>query len=498
MPIIGNAISPSVAPISGVADAAFNPVDISPEIWVNADNYAATVFADLSGNGNDMTLDSGTAVFTGGGQNGQNYIAAVDMYAVAASAVAVRPVYVYFVAEMPTSNNGCIGALESANNEIALAYSATPDDLAVSCGDGTFSQIHGRVVTPTKNNVFAIHQAQVTKGHLAVLRDGAYGSTLATDLIANQRDSLGDTLTYTPTLGKRTTKHFNGKFYECFFFNKALTPVEEDNLLTWINTKYSHSAALWSDGSTAVDVLALAGQSNAEGIGVNASLTVTYQGPQANVKINTGSALAALEEGVNNEGNTSANFGPEMTFGYRYNELNGNPVRLVKFGVSSLPLVEVVTLTWNPVYNPAARGQNHNYPFPKLIYDYHQSLFLMKNAGEIPTFRALLWVQGERDANGDHTSAPEAATYEAIFDAFYANFKIQFGVPEFDVALYYIHTDLPASPYTNKAAIRSALTSLATDSNKFLIDADDLTTTDNIHLDSDGYEQLGIRAANAL
>lgn len=473
--------------------AGFSPNDLGFDVIIDPDNFVPGTFVDSSGNENDFTVIDGTAVKNTGGQNNQPYITCTGLYAEGTKLIDTKPLWGYAVVKMAAAQtNFLLSAKDDPTNYLTWGFGNTLNQLGMNIGNGVSQVGHFRILTVSADNVFALLQFEVDRGHAAVYIDNKHDDNVSNTVTQPTLNS--NLVQMTPALGRDIA----GRELDCDMYwfglkNGGVSPVDSNLLMTWFNDRFGGGswggAELWT--GTAVDLLTIEeSQSNNKGSGtVNVNLSAVYQGPQANVSIFSGTTFSALEEGVNNKGDE---YGPEMSYGYTYNINHGRPVLMVKNAVSSTRLYEDgTTATWNYLYTQAA---NSGTQMSIHMFEYFKALFVAREDGLFPTHRRISIAIGENDATNSTQSVVFEANLNQVIDGVMNSYGLNANTVR--VVLYLIHTDLPIGTYPEKATVRTALTDVAdARSNVVLIDCDDLTTSDNIHLDGAGYETKGIRDA---
>jgi hypothetical protein len=163
----------------------------------------------------------------------------------------------------------------------------------------------------------------------------------------------------------------------------------------------------------ATKVFLLAGQSNMAGVGqypggvINGqtippepAIAHPYDDPQPDVKFWYNNAWTALRPGF---GYQTGEFGPEVTFGYRLNQLfPDDDIYLVKYAESGSNLA----VDWKP----DGTGPQYN-AFKSRV---NAALQNLNDAHLNPEVAGMIWMQGESDAN-KHDFAVNYATNLAVF-----------------------------------------------------------------------------------
>ena len=251
-----------------------------------------------------------------------------------------------------------------------------------------------------------------------------------------------------------------------------------------------------------VDVLILAGQSNA--VGRTDGSFLTGQGPGAGgfpggfpgvlwsrlwydlpVEGDSGGAFVAM--GPQEKGDGSTFFGPEITLGATAAMETMHELAIVKVAQGGTSLAgDPNKADWHP----HTRGEL----FDLLIDTVGQATAALEDDGEEYRFAGLFWVQGERDSR----SFDMASSYEANLTDWIAAVRDALDEPGLPVVISRIHDDLPSEAFLYADQVRDAQLAVAgADPLVQWIDADDLSlSSDQIHYDETGQLELGRRLAH--
>jgi hypothetical protein len=186
-------------------------------------------------------------------------------------------------------------------------------------------------------------------------------------------------------------------------------------------------------------VFLMAGQSNMAGHGVTNQLVKDYpQYPaiQPNIKLWTGATGGpAVSNGwVNLQGgygNTTSDFGPEITFGYTLQNLYPKDnIYLIKYSdlgsILALPNPGVTTPTWNPDGGPGSEYAN-------FLATADTALATVTS----PTIGGMIWMQGA----GDSSVHTYADAYQANLENFITSVRTDFSAPALPFVLGQIDWD---------------------------------------------------------
>lgn len=237
-----------------------------------------------------------------------------------------------------------------------------------------------------------------------------------------------------------------------------------------------------SDNTTITPVYILAGQSNARGRAVIANASAAYQGTISGAYIWTGSAFATLEAGVNNDGTTGSDFGPEMSMMKKLQELHGTDVYLVKEALGGTGLDD----EWDP-----ETGSEYSALFVKIA----AAIADLQSSGKTPKIMGFIWIQGEEDSK----TIANAAAYETRLASLVQEVRTDCAAI---INADFSFVTAEAIPFANSTllelpVIRNAQNEVATTApNIHLVSTSDLTDIgDDLHFDAASQETLGIRCA---
>jgi hypothetical protein len=229
----------------------------------------------------------------------------------------------------------------------------------------------------------------------------------------------------------------------------------------------------------ATKVFLLGGQSNMGGNGVAAELPSPFSAPQTAVKFwNSNSTdWVALRGGF---GNSSASFGPEVTFGYTLHNLFPNDdIYLVKYGITSTSLA----VQWKPDGTGAAYNT-----FKTTANAAIQNL--VKN-GKSPVIAGMIWMQGEEDSYTEAT----ASAYHANLKSFITTVRSDFDTAKMRFVIGRILTTTGPAEY-NALVQESQMTVPNEVGCASWFSTDDLQIGNVGHYGTQGQIDLGIRFAN--
>jgi hypothetical protein len=203
-------------------------------------------------------------------------------------------------------------------------------------------------------------------------------------------------------------------------------------------------------------VFLLAGQSNMRGQGFNSELTPPYDTAQTNVAFWHDGAWVDLAPGF---GNTSTQFGPEVSFGYTIKqEMAPDSILLIKYAANGTALYN----DWAPPSGPQ---------YSAFMTTARAALADLDANGIDYEISAMLWLQGESDA-----LEGQGAAYETNLRNFIDDMRTQFNVA--DLPFYIARVRDYYGTEEQSALVRAAQVDVA-------------ESTDNVEwFDTDSYNPL--------
>jgi hypothetical protein len=240
----------------------------------------------------------------------------------------------------------------------------------------------------------------------------------------------------------------------------------------------------------ATKVFLLGGQSNMAGVGqypggvINGqtippepAIVHPYDDPQPDVKFWYNNAWTDLRPGF---GYQPSEIGPEVTFGYRLNQLfPDDDIYLVKYAESGSNLA----VQWKP----DGTGAVYN-AFKSMV---NAALQNLNNAHLNPEVVGMIWMQGESDANKHEYAVNYAANLKALINKVRLDFgaDMRFVIGRID--------DWPWGAAADCELVRAAQQTVAeADSNAAWFDTDNLQRVYTGHYGTQGQTDLGILFAN--
>ena len=231
----------------------------------------------------------------------------------------------------------------------------------------------------------------------------------------------------------------------------------------------------------AVKVFLLGGQSNMGGAGSVALLESPYDAPQPDVNFwnNTTNSWGALQPGW---GNTSAEFGPELSFGYEMNlAFPDDDIYLVKYAPSSTSLYS----DWNP----DGSGWCYN------NFKSEANAALANLAGSSPMVAGMIWMQGESDAINGTASA---SAYEENLTNFIGQVRSDFATQDMPFVVGRINAYAWGTPENNNLVRTAQMTVPGVVGQASWFDTDDLLPLVFGHYITQGQLTLGDRFADHI
>ncbi len=239
-----------------------------------------------------------------------------------------------------------------------------------------------------------------------------------------------------------------------------------------------------------VSVYLLGGQSNMSGVGsVGTDLTGAYANPLREVRMWKNDAYVALKNGFSKNDGTGTGFGAEIGFGFALEAARKNgtakteEIYLVKNALGSTSL----EVDWN------VNGSNNQYD--KFTASVDKALASIKNSGLGYKVEAMLWMQGESDAD----ISTRANNYGSNLTRLIGDVRSRYGSGT-DFVLGRLHEQLDPARYLYDDIVRNAQVSVAnSDSRNRWINTDNLAVgTDNKHFTSAGHLALGTAFADVV
>lgn len=281
---------------------------------------------------------------------------------------------------------------------------------------------------------------------------------------------------------------FNGYIHDVIMTKGVPVARERRQLRNWAAARHGVSVI----DRTVAPLAGLYGQSNMGSPAASTGIHASLKAAQTGVNIFTGSAFAALEWNVNNEGTGGANsFGPELSLAYTLRQAGRTGYYLDKYVAGSTTLA----VNWNST-TPGAEFAN--------MRKNAEATMRVAAAADIDlTYETIFWQQGE----GDAQTEAHANAYEANFTQFLSDVYAQWeGHGWASSGMTFVaggvQSDNPgggAYPYT--ATVTTAIQNVvATDARyRFASNADaTFLGGDEIHFDPEHQIQLGIRMVGGL
>ena len=258
-----------------------------------------------------------------------------------------------------------------------------------------------------------------------------------------------------------------------------------------------------------LQVIILAGQSNAVGYGANASqLPPELYAPQNDVllwyeegpinsihnparRINSGGLFVPLRYQTDTSygtfGGVTNGFGPEIKLGRDTQDAPGHDVAIIKFAIDATSLA----VDWDP---DAADSL-----YQQMIPRVNDALARLVAEGYAPQVRACAWMQGEWDAR----NAADAGHYAANLTEFIARLRTDLSAPDMGFVIGRLNSEIWRSfagiSQANLATVRAEQwTVAAAVPQTLLVDTDDVPQqSDHLHYSAAGQVELGARFAEA-
>lgn len=229
-----------------------------------------------------------------------------------------------------------------------------------------------------------------------------------------------------------------------------------------------------------VDVLIVAGQSNAGGVRTTGTGWVT----DTSVKIWNGTAFVtydpATAAGMGDNANNpvfAGGYSAEMEYARQFRLANpGKELRILKYFMGGTLLATTTDPDWNP-----ANGEL----FSRAGTFFNNALAAIAAEGKSPNIRRLFWMQGESDAVGSIT----ANAYQANLTGWKSAVRSQWGISS--TTPITIGRIADTFSWANRDTVRAAQAAVvAADPYLSLLDTDHYSS-DGTHYYASGYSQMG-------
>ena len=252
----------------------------------------------------------------------------------------------------------------------------------------------------------------------------------------------------------------------------------------------SNSQAVAVSVTNQVSVYLLGGQSNMSGVGSSGSdLTGVYASPLREVRMWKNNSYVSLKNGFSLNDGSGTGFGAEIGFGFaleaarKAGTANTEEIYLVKYALGSTSL----DVDWN------INGVNNQYD--KFTASVDSALANLTNAGLGYKVEAMLWMQGESDAD----IATRANNYASNLTNLIGDVRSRYGSGT-DFVIGRLHEELDPVRYLYDDIVRNAQTNVANSNPRnSWVNTDDLAVgADHKHFTSAGHLALGVAFADAV
>lgn len=241
----------------------------------------------------------------------------------------------------------------------------------------------------------------------------------------------------------------------------------------------------WRDCPTTINLMAIAGQSNAEGRAKKADVDAgTLATSLSRATINHWNARTPVAMTLTNQTltNPSTDFGPALALAWAHatgGKSYDLAISLVAFG--STYLANTGATDWSVAESAAT---NHTNLFLRTLWA-AEAYYL--NLGIGPRL-SIFWMQGEQDA----TSSTYGAAYQANLEAWVTKVREQIGGgTETKIIIGRIRDQDPTFDATGKVAVRAAQVTVGGQTGNAVIDTDTFTlAADNVHYNANGMLDL--------
>jgi hypothetical protein len=262
-----------------------------------------------------------------------------------------------------------------------------------------------------------------------------------------------------------------------------------------------------------VDVFLLAGQSNMQGSAKVAELPAEMVRPIAGTFFWTGKTFEPFVVGATRSAKKPGEFGPEVAFALAL-ERGGRPRYLVKYAVGGMPLHHGWdAATW--VGGEPAPGRKNFHPggaaddpaqgtfYRNMLGQFRAALAFLRQRGDVPVVRGLLWMQGEQDSKHEESAAVYARSLRTLRDRVAVDLGLESLPLVFGQVLPH---EPPAARFTHRNLVRAQQAAADGRSGKaeaipgaVMVSTDGIgLLPDTVHYDTQGQLRLGREFARAL
>lgn len=314
------------------------------------------------------------------------------------------------------------------------------------------------------------------------------------------KQNLGSstTLVTVPSPGGFQASLINGNFADTtqanlspiIFYPGAMVFTSSDNRLWLRNANASAWISVGSSSGSNMDVFLIAGQSNAVGNSTQPSLEPLPKSGTVNQFY-----LGAFSQVTTQVG--TSNGCAWQAFGITYNNLTGHTICFVPAGVNGTSMASAANVgfgTWDTT------GTLYDTSVARL----NAAIAALTAAGYTPTFKGVLWSQGETDADGINRGNINQGTYSAAFAKLIGKYRSVYGkTMPFYIFRTGFRTDTIQTGYLQVQATQKTLSVADSLTNIIFWNAADFPArglmVNNYHYTQAGYNEMGqIGAQNII
>lgn len=271
--------------------------------------------------------------------------------------------------------------------------------------------------------------------------------------------------------------------YEFLLYSSLPSTRQRDLLRRYLASKWGISITYPEPAK----IVLLCGQSNAVGLGTISAAPAYLQGVITNAKIwrNDTTQWQNLEAGVNNDGATGAEFGPELSLAHSLATSLNEPIYLIKYAVSGTSMA----VNWLV---------DSGVQYYQYFFRARAAAIELLKAGKDPEIIGYAFMQGESDAD----NSGEAAAYESHLTNFINTWRKVIGEANLNSAPFIIGQigNITTGSFPYRDDVQTAQSNVATAlSDTALITTSDLALLgDNVHFGTDASITLGERFSAAI
>lgn len=472
-------INPISGNRGGSAITPFTPAEFSPTLWLEDEAQYMTFSSgslverwnDVRGNGVYVeNLSPATQPTHNGDGLGVSFVNKELV-----SNTNLDNIGEVFVVFQPNNDNGGFFYSNTLNDNKVLRLRHQTDFFRSYWSDGVSSNlILSGTTDATLQNVSNLYHFHVDLGMYSNRVRGSFDG-------ANFSRTSRNPISYTPKIGAANVSGQTNGIIKAVICCRSLNTDERLQMEDYLASKYS--LTINARPTEYLNMIAIMGDSTARGNGSSTNLPIEYQGVQANVNIwNTGNHSIETYQttgiGQNNVQPYAANTYASLTdsVGKNYIDRIGGNIHLLKYGVGSSTLGG----NWNEQATSlmdASMGISNRYEYDTEV-----------NLNKYLRVKALVVCLGDNDGANLTYSNDFATNMNAFLNRMN---QLLPNTPQ----KYFIRRPIDTNPTTYISTVRSEIDGL---SGVTVMDIDDLTTSDGIHLDEVSDVTLGERISDLI